>query len=172
MKKSAIILVMLLAFLSGCSRDDPAEVALHHTIILESSTQQIEQETNGTEDYKNMSNCLLLVNNNDISKDCYVWIDQTKKFAEIPLLAILEELGADIAWQNNIVTIVINNNTIDIDTTKEDFGILIPPGTEYGVRKVVDKEILLDSATLNVLLRHLAGLHVYVDYDSSVIYVR
>ena len=139
----------------GCSQDD-----------------SIQSISNNAGAINEMNNCKLYVKGREITSKSYVWISHQNRNSELPLLAILNELGADISWENeHIVSIKIEETIVNIDTEMDDFGITVPPGTTSAVRKIVNGEIIMDGDSVNVLLKHIAGINVVVDYETSVIII-
>ena len=121
--------------------------------------------------------CKLIVKDNDISTRAPVKMhisssNESKYYLELPVLVIMEELGAEVVWENDTtVTIMYNDKQCKLDTSAKVFGVLIPPGTTCAVRKVVDKEIFMDGETLNVWVKGWFGVNIYTDRDKHIVYV-
>lgn len=123
-----------------------------------------------TEENISMNNCSLFVEGKELSHLHYVRINHQDNNTEIPIIAVLEQLGASVLWKDkNEVTIEYNGNCTTIDTLEDDFGIPIPPGTTGAVRQIVNNEIIFDGWSVRGLLRNLMGAEIIVDYDSSII---
>ena len=117
-------------------------------------------------------NCRLVVNGKDISDGLHIKMKAKYCNTEIPLLAVLKELGAQVQWKDSsVVTAQFKGSTFEIDTSKEYFGILIPPGTRQAVRKVVDQEIIIDSNSVESFLFSKTGAYISVDYDKAIIFI-
>lgn len=115
-------------------------------------------------------NCRLVVNGKDISDSLHIKMKAQYNNTEIPLLAILKELGAQVQWKDSAVVIVqFKDSAFEIDTEKEQFGILIPPGTRQAVRKVVEKEIIIDSNSVEGFLLYNTGAVISIDYEKAII---
>lgn len=115
-------------------------------------------------------NCRLVVNGKDISDGLYVKMKAKYNNTEIPLLAVLKELGAQVQWKDtSVVTVQFKDSAFEIDTEKEQFGILIPPGTRQAVRKVVEKEIIIDSNSVEGFLLYNTGAVISIDYEKAII---
>lgn len=122
------------------------------------------------EELKKMSNCTLLVNNKNITNKSYAIIDCQNMNTDIPLLLIIQELGGKVFWKNeSIVCIKYNGEQIEIDVTKKDFGIPIPPGTKQAIRKITNGEIRIDSVSVRGFFRNIMNATIDVDYNTLVI---
>ncbi|MGN0448036.1 MAG: hypothetical protein ACI4GC_05765 [Acutalibacteraceae bacterium] len=123
------------------------------------------------EDNKETNNCRLVVNGNDITDEVYVNIDTEKGISEVPLLAIVKELGANVYWENkNIVVIKHNDLSVSIDISEKDFGVTVPPGGIKS-RKIVNEDLIFDDASITGLLRNMFNAYIATDYDEFVINV-
>lgn len=115
-------------------------------------------------------NCRLVVNGKDISDSLHIKMKAKYNNTEIPLLAVLKELGAQVQWKDSaVVTVQFKDSAFEIDTEKEQFGILIPPGTRQAVRKVVEKEIIIDSNSVEGFLLYKTGAVISIDYEKAII---
>lgn len=121
-----------------------------------------------------INNCKLIVNGKDITDDVYVMIDYDTETVELPFLAIIEELGAEVEWKNNDVVIVTYNGmSQEIDTKDSDFGIAFPPGggnSKY-VRKIVNEDLIIDHISVISALKFTFNASVTIDYDEAVIII-
>lgn len=87
---------------------------------------------------------------------------------ELPLLAIMKALGADVQWNNAMTEVKIKFEGLystTLNTKSADFGILLPPGTEESVRRVEGNEIIMDSDSVHMILSAI-GATIVPDYDS------
>lgn len=108
----------------------------------------------------------IFVNGNDISNGRHIKFNATNE--EIPLISVAEALGAktERSEDNSVITITFAGKApIKINTKRTDFGILLPPGTEEGVRRIEDDEIILDSESVRIILNRI-GAKYRVDRDS------
>lgn len=107
----------------------------------------------------------LIVNGKDISSGTNFKFRCTNE--ELPFLAVAEELGANISWDESKTTVTVTfegASPIKINTARDDFGLLLPPGTEDGIRIFDNGEIFLDSETARTLLRRV-GATYKIDRD-------
>lgn len=117
------------------------------------------------------NNCRLIVNGNDISDEVYVNADTETGVYEVPFLAIVKELGADVIWKNdNIVCITYNDLSIEYDISQKDFGLLCPPGATKS-RKIVDGDLIVDYPSIRMLLKNMFNAYITVDKDEQIVYV-
>lgn len=162
-----LLIGMFLFLLAGCLYNKSSPVTTNKESV-HGSTQTTNNILSNEEENK-VSNCTLLVNGKDITSGNYVKINYQHQNTELPLLAILEELGADIQWKDaNTVMIKYKETTFDIDTANEDFGLPIPPGTTKAIRQIVNNEILIDGTSVQGLL-NIMGAKIEIDYNSSVV---
>lgn len=88
---------------------------------------------------------------------------------ELPLLAIMKALGADVQWNNAMTEVKINFEGLystTLNTKSADFGLLLPPGTEEGVRRVEGNEIIMDSDSIYMILNAIGATVNILDRDS------
>ena len=127
-------------------------VRLEHSLVIDASQK--------------VSNCGLLVNGRDLSYEAYVCMDYERESAELPLLAILKELGAEVCWNDtHTVTVTYGDKTLDFDTRDEYFGVLIPPGTTNAIRRVENNELFFDDESVRVLLRSVMEVTIRINTD-------
>lgn len=71
-----------------------------------------------TTKYLSKSECVLLVNGRVIDHKGCARIDYEKRNAELPLIIVLEALGASVTWEtDNKATIIYNNKVYYLDTS-------------------------------------------------------
>ena len=161
--KVFLISLMSLLFLFGCSHN-----AASNTVNTDGEQNK---NTTSKEDTASEDDCTILVSGKKIAAGDYVVINEQKQNAEIPVLAILEALGADVErTQGGKVTIRYAGKTFDMDTESDDFGFPIPPGTTNAVRKCINQEILMDADSAHALLRAFAAT-MQIDYENGIISV-
>ena len=137
-----------------------------------SSSIPIETNTTSDEKIEKVNNCKLLVNGKDITNGKNVKINYEYQNTELPLLAILKELGADVQWEDNSrVIVTFEKIKVDIDTTKDDFGIPIPPGTSNAIRYIINNELQIDGTSVQGLLLNIFRTTINVDYEAGIIYI-
>jgi len=121
----------------------------------------------------------LIVNGNDITDGNYVKIDIAYRLALLPLMATFEELGADVKWIDN-ATISITYNAkeyvldtgavsfIDVEENK-NIPLFLDGGTGYAFFQIIDNDLILDSPTMNIILRELTDLKLTINYDELTV---
>lgn len=116
----------------------------------------------------------LMVAGVDITKGNYLRIDAEKQRAELPLLAVLTQLGATVEWQDeNEVKISTDKSFITFNKTYMAFGFPYTPQAVDPVRKVIGNEFVADTATgAAALIRELTGATVSINYETNTVYVR
>lgn len=125
--------------------------------------------TTSTEDNTMNNNCTLVVNGRDITDGVYVYLNTDNYDVEIPLTAVMKELGANVEWKDeHTVAIEHNGDEVVIDITEEAFGIPLPPGATHYARNIVDGEIIIDSTSVNGLIRWM-GAYVRIDYENRIV---
>lgn len=117
--------------------------------------------------------CVLRVRGVDITEGNYVYIDHQKQQAEIPLLAVLKQLGAKIEWiSETAVQISSGDHSFVLNASLTAFGLPYPPEkAETAVRRVEGKEFIADTATCWDLIQNLTGATITVDYYNNVVSV-
>ena len=164
-----LIIGVLLVSLIACSDSSNNSIERNSLVPTEAYSSIIRTQEPVKDDEMN---CILLIDGKDITKGNYVKINHDVWNAELPLLAILNELGAEVSWVcENVVKIKFVDKTLEIDVAEVNFGISLPPGTKNGIRKFIDKEVILDDSSARVVLSHFAGASVRVDFDKSIIYI-
>lgn len=120
----------------------------------------------------------LIVNGNDLSYVNYVSLNYEKQYAELPLTAIMEALGANVEWvSEKNVSIVFNNTKYVLNPKKktlkkegDSFNIIaLPPGTKHGgYYQIRDKEFIVDSDSARHFI-YMTGAKITIDFDSASI---
>lgn len=145
---------------------------------ISSTSSSNSEPSESIENKETYANCRLIVNGKDITDGNYVYLYETdREFssdADIPLSAILRELGATVEWQDETKVVITHsayNGSLTFDTSDEFFGVLIPPGGKVRVtRKVYNNEIVMDNSSATLYIR-AAGAMVRYDYTNMVIEV-
>ena len=148
MKKCKILVatILVLLFFAGCA----GETKLHNESSSETTLP-----------------AKLIVNGKDITEGNYVYINVEKEQAEVPLLAIVKELGAEVVWiDENIVEISYEDKSFQIDKRDKDFGYEIPPGGGRKVRKAVEHDLIFDDQSIMPILRELTNSYISVDFEN------
>ena len=111
------------------------------------------------------------LNDQKLDTDCIVYTNGEKKEVGLPFLALMNECGAKTGWinENEVeITLETNEKTI-INVLEEQFGIPLAPGSSYGIRKVIDKEIYMDPTTVGLCLKECFGFRFAPSTNVDVI---
>ena len=194
MKKFCLCtLCILLAtvFFSGCGDGNPD--TLPETSI-ESSTETPAESLPKTTDFSETpmskrepiipndleSNCKLIVTGKDISQKSYVYMHFDKKYVELPLITILDELGASVDWKNdNEVHFEFADKTYILyiweDALYEQgdtMSLLMPapgdPGGQYV--RIIENEYMINDSCIKLLMFEL-GFNIKMDFDQATVYI-
>ena len=115
----------------------------------------------------------LIINGKDITEDNPVYIREyyTGRTEEIPLLAIVKELGAEVVWTDNAtVTVNYEGQSITFDLTKDDFGYMCPIGG-ISIRKQVDDELYMEYVSVKNILKLRLDADITIDYTNRIVEV-
>ena len=123
--------------------------------------------------------CILLINGKESLNDRFVSINIEKKYAMIPLVPVLEELGFPVKWTGKYTAVIdvygeeyfldTKNITLckGIDGPNE---LMIPPGATHGVlTNWIDEVLTIDNDTLVWFISHLIGARISINYTTSTI---
>ena len=178
MQKKIVLIVLLgicvifTLFLVGCLRKyykpaakETSSSQLTNKNTLDETIDIVPPNTSAHND------CTLIVNGKIMTNSDFVAIDVQNRNATIPLLAVFQELGAQILWENeSVVSICFGDFTFTLDTSKEHFDLLIPPGTVGAVRQKRNQEIIIDTVSARGLLRS-CNVDIDVDIEAKVIQI-
>lgn len=114
------------------------------------------------------NNCRLIVNGKDITSENYVHLVEEYQEVEIPVTAVMKELGAEVEWKGKKVTITHNGYQRVIDTTQQAFGMPRPPCSAYCCRKMIDGEVVIDSVSAGGMIRWM-GAQISINVDEKII---
>ncbi len=158
-------------------------------IILAFIKQNFENDFKNCDDmkYKNLGNIAKLTYNGEIiaTTDVKIYDERIEvyngekyetniTYAHVPLLKVLNKIGAKVEWtKNDIAIITINNLKYTLDLTKktlvesntEDDLIIPAPGCETFYCFSVDNDIILDETTVKYILKCM-GEPCYINIDS------
>lgn len=126
-------------------------------------------------------NCTILINGKEESCGKYVRIDTEQKYAMLPLVPILEELGAEVIWQTeNKAVIAINNKEYQLDiasvkvTAREDGVNLLSlaPGANHPTKTlIVDGVFTVDNDSALLFFTYSLGIYIDIDYSTNTVYL-
>ncbi len=132
-------------------------------------------------DDKLMENFTLIVNGKDITKGNYVHINHTEHYAEIPFIAVIQELGAKVEWRDNIKAEItynkkkyildISNGTLVEKWDKHQFNNITPaPGqTHKSIRRATTDELIVDSSSAKWFIVVKMGAKINIDCDNNIV---
>lgn len=166
-----LFLCISLCAMIGCTSDTSPTLTNNRFTPSLSPTQNI-LNTEGDK----VSNCTLIVNGNDITEKNYVKINED--YAELPFIAIMIALGAEIFWQStDIVEVIYNAKNYILNTTEctfiemgKNINLFSPPpgGTRY--YKTLENEFILDSVTtIGAFQLMKTSIKININYDEKII---
>lgn len=118
-----------------------------------------------------LTDASLIINGEDATGENYVKLDLEYRYAELPLLAVLRALGAEIALEGTEYQITYRGEAVwTLDTAKIAYNYPAPPGTDPVIRKTVGGELIFDDTSARLLLGAL-GASLTIDYQSLTVYV-
>ncbi len=164
--------------LSADSAEDSSEPLLADSAEDSSTLTQSEEPIDSGED--NMEDTYkLIVNGKRIVVSNYIKLNYVHRYAELPLTAIMKELGAKVEWQSKTTAkITFGEKGYILDTTKgslieigNSFNVLVvAPGSKHDVfYRVVDNEFVIDSDSAKLLLINIMGAKISIDYDHRIV---
>lgn len=114
----------------------------------------------------------LIVNGKDITEGntTVIRIYYQDRCEELPLLAIAEELGADVQWQEDFITVRYKGNETTLDLSLDDFGHLPPIGGTY-TRKATQTEVYMDWISAEYFFNSLMDVDISVDYENYIVQI-
>ena len=129
---------------------------------------------------KNMeNNYRLIVNGQDITERVYVNLNVKERYAELPLIAVVTALGADVQWQSETkATITFEGKMYFLDIPAktlfdEDMNISLlqlAPGSGHGeYYKILDGELIVDSDTMLYLISYRMGAMIRYDFEEKIV---
>ena len=144
-------------------------LTIQHSASNTVTTQTSAPENLGDDNVNNK--CRLIVKGKDITNNVYFQLDPVKKTVEIPLTAIVKELGGTVTWNDdNTVDVVYDTDrAFTFDLSEYDYGFLIPPGTVDAVRKVVEGDIIVEYETAHQYLVRGIGVTMKINYGDQII---
>lgn len=176
MKKPLFILLIIvnMLFLSSCY--EQKNIAIDSTDAKQTEYTNPDSITEDNPESANPSSkARLVVNGVDITEGNHVSINREEKNAELPILAILRELGHDTSIRYNstsdIYEAVINGDCVLFSTERDDFSIPPAPGSQSCVRLFTEDEFIVDSKCIYTLLYWGWDAEIAVDYDELTVYV-
>lgn len=123
----------------------------------------------------------LIVNEKEITVTNHVRLNYEYHYAELPIIAILKELGANVEWQSETTAnIALNGKGYFLDISKaslvnkgNDFNFLIiPPCSNHGTfYQVADKELIIDSDSARLILMEI-GFTVNINFEDGIVNIR
>lgn len=127
-------------------------------------------------DEKSTRDIKVLVDNQKISS-VGVRINNEKKYAELPVVRICEELGAQIKWDDECAFITFGKETYELDIVNftlykegSNVDLLTPPvgGAIWTYYRSDDNELFVDSITLSYFFYKI-GVMAIVDAETNTV---
>lgn len=120
------------------------------------------------------SNARLIVNGKDITEGNYVYIDFETKSVEVPVLAIIRELGYNTELHHDPKTDVYEATASDgkaalLTTATDNFGIGPNKGEATCVREFRNDEFIFDLDCIDAILYWRFHAAVSVDYENATV---
>ena len=108
----------------------------------------------------------LIVNGRELSLNNYFHMDAENLTIDIPITAIMKELGAKVEWKSE-TKVVISHGDVErvMDITDTFFGILVPPGSRHWCREVINGEIVVDYISVRGWILGM-GADFKIDFDT------
>ena len=172
LKKLFIFLVVcgFVFIVAGCTGDSSE-------LTDNGSTASSTQNNTGEDNMNN--DCKLIVKGKDITSENYINLNYEKHYAEIPLTAVMKELGAKVEWQSNTTAeITFDGKNYTLDTTKgtlieegSSFNVLtVAPGSTHGIfYQVIGDEFIIDSDSAKMLIINIMGAKINIDYNNKIV---
>ncbi|MFR1518743.1 MAG: hypothetical protein ACLSVG_08235 [Clostridia bacterium] len=94
------------------------------------------------------------------------------KYAELPLVKVLERLGIRVIWRDNYTAdVIFEEKQYVLDLTEitliekgDDINLVLTPPGGYSCHKAMEKELILSDGTMSSAF-YLMGLRATVDVD-------
>lgn len=145
-------------------------VVLLITVIRNTANKSFDDKSDNDESNDVSSNGELYINGEMIpNNDVIVYSDYMK----LPLVLTLQNIGVNVEWlDNSTAELLINNAVYNLNLdertlfkSEDNFNILqMAPGSKNYCCEPKEKEIVIDGATFNIILRFV-GLRECVDVD-------
>jgi hypothetical protein len=162
------------------TEDVQSEVSNDHS---GNSQAEINTEGSQTEESENEMKyeCKLIVNGKDITEDNYVKLHKEQRYAELPLVAIMQALGADVDWKTEEIAeltlyetkyvLDIRNNSLVVEDGGNDFkyNIITPPPGSSVQYKTMERELIIEHIVIRDLLDMLSMTMTLNYQDMSII---
>ena len=115
----------------------------------------------------------------EIATESKIELNYELRYAELPLIAIIKELGAKVEWQSKtIAKATIQERNYFLDTVKgtlveegNGFNLLtVAPGSKHGaVYRASGDEFIVDSDTAKLLLVNKMGAKININYEDKIV---
>ena len=119
----------------------------------------------------------LYINGKEHTTNSDLRINHDRGYAELPLLLIMETLGADISREQGIIintskiTISYNGYSFTFNTAEKNYGLERQYWMERCVRRTEGEELIVDSLSVSAMLYHAWGTDISIDYEDAVVYI-
>lgn len=176
----SLCVILIVMFVLGCSAQNGANSIEPH--LDEGDLDSVATPIVGTikeEEYLG-KNCKLIIRGRNITHDCYVYMHFEERYVELPLITILETLGAKATFEKvDVIRFEYDSKVYILNTKSNTFSengkyfnwIALPPGTSHGTCfEMINGEYMLDSSSIRYLLAQF-GLKITVDYNQATVFI-
>jgi hypothetical protein len=133
------------------------------------------------EDIAKSSKGSLIINGEYItSENVNIYYKPDYSYSELPLVAVLKGLGANVEWISNVTAYISYNDVFfELDLLKisfnekgDSFNYITPTPGGQMICEVLEKELLLDSNTIKSIV-YLIGINIFynIDHAESIVYI-
>ena len=134
-----------------------------------------------TEEHPTETRCRLIIGGRDVSDACPAVFCDELGYAELPLTAVLRELGATVVWQEeSLAQVWIHGEEYCLHAAEgtmyragDSVNLLAAaPGSEHGtVYRRTEGELMIDSDSAKWLIVHVIGAAMRVDPTEQAVYI-
>ena len=136
-------------------------------------------------DDEKKTNCALMIDGIDLALEHFVYLDHTEYWCELPLVALVEAIGATVDWESETTAWIVykdkifyldieKNSLTDENGTKnlfEESAYRYNYDRNKGSYGIIQGEYVVDSNSIRLFLRQLDVI-VSIDFTNSVVTVQ
>ncbi|MBQ6839230.1 MAG: hypothetical protein IJO45_00880 [Oscillospiraceae bacterium] len=117
----------------------------------------------------------LYINGKEYIVNSDLQINHDQWYAELPLLTVMDALGAEIVVEQgnvintHMITITFNGYSFTFNTEEKDFGLEKVYWLDRSVRRMKDGELIIDSRSVSAMMYHAWNVDISIDYAESVV---
>lgn len=115
----------------------------------------------------------IVVNGTDITNNQYFRYKYHETQTEIPLLAVLAELGADLMISTDNKEVLVRYKDFEkvLYLDANSFGILVVPGTRNWVAEIRNSVLIVDTSVSRYMLPNYFNAQITFDDESKTIFI-